>query len=432
MRTEKVVMTAWMFARHPRQVFYGWWVTLSGTGLAAYTDGIGFWGFSNFFAAMVGHFGWSQALAGIGPSLQRLESGISAPVTGILVDRFGARKVLIVGYFVAGGGCMLMSQIENIWQYYGVFIIFAFGLSAGSFTVTAAAINAWFRRYRGRANGIMLVGPGMSGLLAGVWAWIIPEFGWRSVLFGAGVGFWVVGMLLIPLIRNRPQDYGMVPDGGDAPVDETAPSSRANILPEANFTLRDVLRSRGYWQYVIASALLGASWSIITFEALILQKNGFSKEFIAFMFAWQTSSSIPIRIIAGTIADYVDKRVVLAVGITVQGIAIVLIPMSTVPWLTILAGFLLGSAIGSQSSVRLALQAEYWGLAIFGRVAGIQQGLASLPAIMSPVAIGWLYDQTDSYVIGFVIVAATLSLSIPLTLTVTRPRQASAPSAPTA
>ncbi len=422
MRTEKVVMTAWMFARHPSQVFYGWWVTLAGTGLAAYTDGIGFWGFSNFFAAMVRHFGWSQALAGIGPSLQRLESGITAPLTGYLVDRFGPRKVLTVGYFVAGCGCMLMSQVENIWQYYGVFIILAFGLSAGSFIVTAAAINAWFRRFRGRANGIMIVGPGMSGLLAGAWAWIIPEFGWRSVLFGAGVGFWVVGALLIPLIRNKPQDYGMEPDGGEAPVDETAPSSRATILPEANFTLRDVLTSRGYWQYVTASALLGASWSIITFEALILQENGFSKGFIAFMFAWQTSSSIPIRVIAGTMADYVDKRLVLAVGITVQGIAIVLIPMSTVPWLTILAGFLLGSAIGAQSSVRLALQAEYWGLAIFGRVSGIQQGLASLPAIASPIAIGWLYDQTESYVIGFIVVAAILSMSIPLTLTVTRPR----------
>ena len=79
----------------------------------------------------------------------------------------------------------------------------------------------------------------------------------------------------------------MEPDGGEAPVDETAPSSRATILPEANFTLRDVLTSRGYWQYVTASALLGASWSIITFEALILQENGFSKGFIAFMFAWQ-------------------------------------------------------------------------------------------------------------------------------------------------
>ena len=66
--TQKVVLTAWMFARHPRQVFYGWWVTLAGTGLAAYTDGVGYWGFSNFFAAIVNHFGWSQALAGVGPN----------------------------------------------------------------------------------------------------------------------------------------------------------------------------------------------------------------------------------------------------------------------------------------------------------------------------------------------------------------------------
>ena len=420
--TQKIVLTAWMFVRHPRQVFYGWWVSLAGTGLAAYADGVGFWGFSNFFAAIVHQFGWPQALAGIGPSLQRLESGIAAPLTGVLVDRYGARKILTVGYFVAGAGCMMMSQVQNLWQYYGVFVILAFGLSAGSFIVTAAAINAWFRRFRGRANGIMIVGPGLSGLLAGVWAWVIPEFGWRAVLFGAGVGFWVVGALLIPLIRNRPQDYGMEPDGGEAPEDETAPSSRTAVMPEANFTLRHVLRSRGYWQYVIASSLLGASWSVVTYEALVLENNGLSSRFIAFMFAWQTASSIPIRVLAGTIADYVDKRVVLGVAITVQGLAIVLFPIADTPWKALIAGFLLGSAIGSQSSVRLALQAEYWGLAIFGRVAGIQQGLASLPAIAAPIGIGWLFDQTGSYQLGFFIVAGILLLAVPLTLTVSRPR----------
>ena len=420
--TQRVVLTAWMFARHPRSVFYGWWVSLAGTGLAAYTDGVGFWGFSHFFAAIVKHFGWSQALAGIGPSLQRLESGIAAPLTGILVDKYGARKVLIAGYIVAGGGCILMSQIENIWQYYGVFILFAFGLSAGSFTVTAAAINAWFRRFRGRANGIVLVGPGMSGLIAGVWAWIIPEFGWRSVLFAAGIGFWVVGLMLIPLIRNRPQDYGMLPDGDEAEPAEPAPSSRAIVLPEANFTLREVLRSRGYWQYVIASSLLGASWSVITFEALVLESNGLTSNFIGFVFVWQTMSSIPIRVLAGSMSDYVDKRLVLGAAIVAQGVAVVLMPLSTEPWIALVAGFLLGSAIGAQSPVRLALQAEYWGLSIFGRVSGIQQGLSSIPAIAAPFVIGWLYEETESYLLGFLIIAAILTVSVPLTLTVSRPR----------
>ena len=72
------------------------------------------------------------------------------------------------------------------------------------------------------------------------------------------------------------------------------------------------------------------------------------------------------------------------------------------------------------------MQAEYWGLAIFGRVVGIQQGLASIPSIIAPFAIGWLYDQTGSYLVGFMIVAAVLSISLPLTLTMTRPKSATA------
>jgi sugar phosphate permease len=409
--------------RHPKKVFYGWWMALAGTGLSAYTDGVGFWGFSNFFAAIVREFGWSQAVAAIGPSLQRLESGITAPITGFMVDRWGPRRVLLLGFTIAGFACILLSQIQNLWQYFGAFIILAFGLSASSFFVTAAAINAWFRRYRGRANGIMLLGPGLSGLLAGLWAWLIPEFGWRTVLFGAGVGFWVIGFPLIMLIRDNPEKYGQEPDGGPAPERPASATGRQRpAMPEASYPLRTVLRSRGYWQYVVSMSLMGASWAVVTFEALVLQGNGLSAWMIAFMFTWQTVSSIPARLVAGTLADYIDKRLVLAAATLMQAMAVVLFPLATTPAVALLAGFLLGSSIGSQSPVRLALQAEYWGRAIFGRVSGIQQGLASLPAIAAPVFIGWMFETTNSYQLAFTVVAATLLLAIPLTLTVSRPK----------
>ena len=414
-----VATTVVQAVRHPRKVFYGWWMALSGLGTSAYTDGVGFYGFSGFFKAILDEFGWSQAVTAIAPSLQRLESGILAPLNGFLVDRWGARKMLLLGFFSSGLACILLSRIQNLWQYYGVFILFSFGLSAGSFFVTSAALNHWFRRYRGRAIGLMMLGPGLSGLLAGLWVWIIPMFGWRAVLFAAGLGFWVFCMPLALVIRDRPEPYGQEPDGGPGPV--AAKTTEKSQAADVNYPLSVILRSRGYWQFVLTSSLMGASWAVLTFAVAALQSFGLAVAAIAFLMVWVTISSIPARLLSGVLADIFDKRLVLAGAITLQLMAVLLVAATTTFWMAFLAFFLLGSSIGGQSPIRLALQAEYWGRSVYGRVSGIQQGISAAPAILAPIFVGWMYDTNDSYRLAFVLVALPLLLAIPLTLTIRPP-----------
>ena len=348
------------------------------------------------------------------PSLRRLNSGVFAPLTGYMIDKLGPRKVLIIGFVAAGAGFMPLSRIQNLWRYYGVFFVISFGLSAGSFLVASAAVSNWFVEFRARAIAVVMLGPGLSGLLAGVWVWIIPEYGWRATLLVAGLDFWIICIPLALLIRGNLEPYGERPDGetqGDAAVGPRPVRGDPVVYP-----MGVILRSRGYWQFVFAFAVTGASMTVITFAAFALDDFGLSAAMIGLWFTWLMLSGIPTRLVSGFLADKYDKRYIVAGSLLLQLLGVVVFAAVNSTWSAFFAASLIGTAIGSSTPARLALQAEYWGRSVFGRLAGIQIGISSVLGILTPVFVGWMFDQTESYRPAFVIVAAPLVLAVPLIL----------------
>ena len=408
--------------RRRSKVFPGWNIAGAGMVIAFYVDGVGFWGFSGFFREIIREFSWDRTVAAVAPSLQRLQSGVLAPITGMMIDRWGPRHTMMLGFFVSGAGFMLLSRIENLWQYYLSFVLIAFGLSAGSFIVIAAALNNWFVRKRGRAISILILGPGLSGALGGIWILIIPIFGWRDTLLVAGLGFWVVCMPLTYLVmKDKPEPYGYLPDGdepgSEAPAEGAAGGGEAPVLP-----IRTILRDRGYLQYVGASALNSASFAVVTFAADALDSYGFSN-FIAgsiFIFGFALPS-LPARLAAGWMADNFDKRLIFGGSLALQMAGTLLFAAATVPWMAFVAAAMMGMGIGTNSPARLSLQAEYWGKGVFGRLSGIQMGISSIPAILAPVFVGFMFDTSGSYRLAFALLTVPLTLAVLLALTIPRP-----------
>jgi MFS family permease len=98
----------------PRRIFYGWWVVCACFPIGLLVSGITVAGFTAFFEPFVKEFGWSYTQVSFAASLRGLEAGIFSPIIGVLVDRFGSRKLILAGTILSGLGLLLLSLTNSL------------------------------------------------------------------------------------------------------------------------------------------------------------------------------------------------------------------------------------------------------------------------------------------------------------------------------
>jgi sugar phosphate permease len=319
-------------------VFYGWWVVFGSGAIVFIAAGTFFYGFSAIFDSLVEEFGWSHAAVSLGFSMRTEVGGIFAPLVGYMVDRVGPRKLLTAGVIAVGLGFLWMSRIDSLWSFYGAIIVIALGMGSCGGLVGHVAISNWFDRKRGRALAIVAIGPGASGIMVMILAWLISLYGWRGALAIMAVVIWATGLPLAMLVRRRPEDYGLAPDGEPAPAVaageptvEDGPLATRDV-PEG-MTLREALRTRAFWFLALAFA---ATWfgttAIVVHEIPALTKAGFSREFAALIVTLTVVLSLGGRLGFGWLADVRDKRLVLAGAFLIQALGILVFAFVTAWW----------------------------------------------------------------------------------------------------
>ena len=179
------------------------------------------------------------------------------PLGGYLVDRFGPRRMISIGAIVMGVGFLLMSQVNSLLMFYVVFLgVISVGMSIGIRVPAPGGPCQLVRQKRGIAIGIALTGSGLGGLFIPFLGLLIVNYGWRRTAIVAGIAVWVLALPLAMVMRTRPEDYGMLPDGERPSERQTAPavassadgSSAARATPEhleGDYTLRSALRAAG-------------------------------------------------------------------------------------------------------------------------------------------------------------------------------------------
>ena len=111
----------------PPRVFYGWWVVFACFVIALYMSGVVFYGFTAIFEPIADEFGWSYTQISIAASIRGLEAGLLAPFVGLLVDRWGPRRLIFGGVVFIGLGLMLLSQSTSLGVFYAAFILMSLG-----------------------------------------------------------------------------------------------------------------------------------------------------------------------------------------------------------------------------------------------------------------------------------------------------------------
>ncbi|MCU0531150.1 MAG: MFS transporter [Syntrophales bacterium] len=402
-------------------LFYGWWIVAACFLISVYVGCCGFFGFTAMIDPIVREFGWSYTEVSFASSLRGLEMGILAPIVGVLVDRFGPRRLILAGVVTIGAGFILLSLTQSLWTFYASFILLAFGAGGCTSVVTLAVVARWFRRNLGKAMGITVSGFGASGLLIPVVVWLIDSYGWRSAMIVQGVGMWALGIPLALVIRDRPEEMGLVPDGPLRPSPSTASGAARSEIPEARVPFREAVKSRPFlWLNLVEAVRFTVLAAIVVHVMPFLASQGIPRETAGLVAAAIPLFSIPGRFGFGWLGDVTEKRYVMAAAFLCMAAGLVAFHFAAALWPIALFLLLFSPGFGGNMVMRGAVVREYFGVHGFGKLMGITLGTASIGGVIGPTATGWVYDTTGGYGPVWVVSAGLIVLSMLLSLKIRR------------
>jgi MFS family permease len=377
------------------KIFYGWWIVAASFVLGIYVAGAIFYSFTAFVDPLVKEFGWSYTQISLASSLRGLEMGIFAPFVGILLDRFGSRFIILTGMIVVGFALVLLSGIHTLFMFYVGFLLLAFGAGGCTSVVVLSAVANWFRKRIGLAMGIAVCGFGASGLIIPLVVRLIEGFGWRSAFFWLGIGAWAIGIPLSFVIRNSPEQYGMLPDGEIPCDDETRDQSDK---PETSVSFREAFSSRSFL------LIVSAEWiRMMTVGTLImhimpyLSSMGIPRSTAGYISAGIPLCSIIGRFGFGWLGDFYDKRHIMAVGYGLMSLGLFLFTRIHASCVVLLFLLVFPTGYGGGMSLRGAIIREYFGRASFGKMLGLTMGVGSVAGIIGPTLGGWVFDTFHTY-----------------------------------
>ena len=387
-----------MRLKFPR-VYYGWWVVAACFLIAFYTGGAVFFGFTAIFEPIAKEFGWSYAQVALAASIRGMEIGLMAPLVGMLIDRIGPRKLMSVGMVIAAIGLLMLSQTRSLAMFYGSYILVAIGISAGTTTVTMTIVAKWFRKKVGLATGLMICGYGASGVVIPIMSRLIDVIGWRETVIALAAGMVVFGIPLSMVVRHRPEQYGLLPDGETASPLVTLGNTRPEP-GEVSITVKQAIRTRTFWQMTLGfMAHMAAVHTVLTHVMPYLSSIGMAR----------TSSSliamaIPListvgRFGFGCLADRVDKRLIMIVTFSLLTAGLVAFEFvdNAGPWLMVLFLVLFSIGYGGNVTMTAVLPRVYFGRGSFGAIIGIMNGVMILGSIIGPPLAGLVFDAQGSY-----------------------------------
>ena len=383
-----------------KKVFFGWWIVAILVLISAYFVGILYFSFTALIDPIVAEFGWTYAQVSFAMSLRAMEMGLLAPVVGILIDRFGSRKLLVSGVVLCGIGLFALSRITSLMQLYIVIFLIASGASACTGVIPMTVVGNWFRKKVSVATGIVLCGNAVGGLLVPVLTIAIDTLGWRMAIVIIAVVAWVVFIPLSFLVRHSPEQYGYVPDGA---VDvEPDPGKEQPPIEdtETSLSVRESLKSRAFWQvsltFVFHMLVTGA---VVTHVMPYLHSIGIARSTSSFI-----ASGIPLMTIVGRfgfgwLGDKYDKRWTTAIAflLLATGMVIFNYISNTGMWLLVIFLVIFGIGYGGPVTMLPVLSREYFGRIKLGTIIGLVLGVGTLGSLAGPPLAGWIFDSLGSY-----------------------------------
>ena len=419
------------------KIFYGWWIVLAAFLVLTFTSMTGGYGLSLFYKRLIDYFGWGRtALAGA-ISLSRLEAGFLGGIEGFLVDRFGPRIMILMGVILTSIGMVLLSFIHSLLAFYLVFILMVtVGRSLSSMIAIDTTVANWFIRRRGTAFGLLrsAVAVGAAGVI--VVAWFIDMYGWRAAFVASGIGTLIVGIPTALVMRHRPEQYGMLPDGGPREPQQVRPqevsggsdggngsSDAAPAGEDIGMTVMEALHSRPFWALSFGFAIRLMVTGAATLHAIpLVEDMGHSRATAAAVLGSMGMVSIIGRLGGGFLNDILGTKVVAVGSVCTLAISCLVIAYAQELWHVLLFVGLYAPSYGCSAATMPAIKGDYFGRRSFGSILGLSGMVQVAGSMLGPVYAAYVFETTGSYRLAFLSFAALLIISAALFMSLRRPR----------
>ena len=387
-------MTVVTTVSKPR-IFYGWFVVASSFAITFVGFGSAYT-FSAFVGSLQGEFAASRGSVSLVFSLAGfLYFGLGI-VSGPLADRWGARRLVIVGMLLTGAGLALAGLARTLGQVYAAYGI-GVGVGVGCAYVPAlGTVQRWFIKRRGFASGLAVSGIGVGTLVMPPLAsWLIALAGWRHAYLWLGALAAILGVGMALLIVDDPRSRGLLPDGDASPSDPDATSTRAST---PGYSLEESMRTRRFVG-LYAACLVCSFGLFVPFVHLMpyALDHGISASSAVSLLGVIGAGSTVGRFFLGSLADRIGRQVSLLLMFAGMGLALVVWLLSFGLWGLVAFALFYGIFYGGFVALLPALVMDYFGGRNIGAIIGVLYTSVAFGTLVGPSAAGLAFDLRHTY-----------------------------------
>ncbi len=381
-----------------------------------------FWGsltaFGVFFKPMLEEFGWTRAMTASAYSLSWILQGLTAIAMGKLNDKFGPRLTITIGGVLVGLGYLLMSQMDALWKFFLFYgVIIGIGMGTGFVPVTST-IARWFFARRGLMMGIVMAGGGMGTLLVPpVASQLVASYGWRVSYLIMGGAVLIIILVAAQFLRRDPSKMGLQPYGQNR-------SGEQEMRMEArSLSLREAVITRQFWMFSGLSFCLGFSaYVVIVHIVPHMLDLGASDAVAASLLSTAGVGTIPGRLLLGILGDRIGNRNTAAIGFIIMAVALFPLAAAKQLWLLYIIAVIFGVAFAA-GVTHPPLIADLFGLGAHGVLLGLTTIGYTIGAAVGPVVGGYIFDVAHSYQAAFVLSGFLAVIGLILTMLIKTSRE---------
>ncbi len=372
-----------------------------------------------FLKPITTDMGWSRGEFSIAAAIGGLGSFVAALIAGKILDRYGAKPIMLSGAILIGLGLMGLSQVKFLWQLYPINMVIGAGLMLGTIIPCSALISNWFEARRGTAMGIAFSGTAIGGLvMTPVAAWLINTYGWKTAIGLAGIHILLVTLpVILFIVKNHPSDMGLEPYRSPGELDDAAEN-------QWGVNLKEAVTLPVFWQLLAITLFIGLVNGGYNYHCVaFLSDLGHSQTDAAYAWSVVMGAMVFGKFATGPIADRIGAHNTMGCCCIIFALSILLSFYASSYAVVLVFACIYGFALGAPLALNPLLTSDNLGMKHYGVIFGLLSIFGLLGGAVGPVIAGKVFDAKNTYLPVFYAFIAIMILTALISFRIKQSRQ---------